>query len=738
MIKVVTKETEFAGRKLVLETGELAIQANMSVKASYGDTVVLVTVVSGKANSDTDFFPLTVNYEEKLYASGLIKSSRFVKRDGKATDEATISKRLIDHAIRPLFPNDYTDEVQVVATVLSLDDKADPLFTAMTATSAALMASDIPWEGPMVTARLGHVNDAFVLNPTMEELEKSAMDMTISFVGAEKKFLAVEAEANIFPEDKILEAFNFARNGLDPVYKLIADFAKEVNPENKKYAYASKAFSAELLADMSEFAKGKFVDLLRQDMDKLDMKDAEAELLDSVLKNFEGKYKKIDMIMAFSELEKKAIQHMILDEGKRPDGRGIKEVRPLKMKVGLLPRTHGSGLFTRGVTQVLTVATLGSPSLELFVQNMYGETTKRYIHYYNFAPFAVGEIGKFGSPGGREIGHGMLAEKALKPVIPDQKDFPYMIILVSETLSSSGSSSMASTCGSTLALMDAGVPIKDMVAGIGVGLIINDDFSKYKMLTDLAYKEDAYGFLDFKITGTKNGVTAMQADMKVKGIPMELIPDLVAQSREGRLHILAEMEKTIGTPRTSVSAYAPKLISTTIQPEKIGLLIGAGGKTIKEVQEQTKTEVFIEDDGHVVISGATDEDVKKALGLVIGITKDIDRGEVYEGTVKDILDFGALVEILPGKVGLLHVSEIAHTYVDSVKTWFKIGDVVKVKVLEVGDNGKISLSRKALEPRPEGAPDTDSHGDRNDGFDRRPQRPGQHSSGGFRTNRDRR
>jgi polyribonucleotide nucleotidyltransferase len=705
MNKYVKKETEIAGKKLVLETGELAIQANMAVKASYGDTVVLVTVVSGEANPDTDFFPLTVNYEEKLYASGLIKTSRFVKRDGRATDEAIISKRLIDHAIRPLFPKDYMDEVQVIATVLSLDDTSDPMFTAMTAVSAALHASDIPWQGPMVSARLGMRDGNFILNPSAEELEKGELDMTVSFVGAEKKFLAVEAEANVITEDKVLESLNFARDNLDSVYKLIEDFAHEVNPENHKYVYLSKAVSADLLKAISDFAHGQFIDLLKQDLDKTELKSKEAELLDSILANFEGKYKKVDMVAAFSELEKKAIQHMILDEGRRPDGRGITEIRPLSMRVGVLPRTHGSGLFTRGVTQVLTVATLGSPALELTIQNMYGEKTKRYIHYYNYPPFASGETGKMGSPGGREIGHGMLAEKALRPVIPDQKSFPYMIILVSETLSSSGSSSMAATCGSTLALMDAGVPIKDMVAGIGVGLIINDDFTKYKIMTDLAYKEDAYGFLDFKMNGTRNGVTAIQADMKVEGIPMELMPAIIAQSHEGRMFVLDQMAKVIDKPREKVSEYAPKMVSTQIPVDKIGVLIGSGGKTIKELQERTKTEIFIDDDGSVVITGSTEEGTKKAFELVTGITKDVQIGEIYDGVVKEILDFGALVEILPGKVGLMHVSEIAYTYVEDVKTWFKPGDAVRVKVIDLGENGKISLSRKALEPRPDNMPE---------------------------------
>ena len=703
MNKVISKEIVLDGKKLVLETGEIAFQTNMSVKASYGDTVVLVTVVAGEAKPDTDFFPLTVNYEEKLYASGLIKTSRFVKRDGKATDEAIINKRLIDHAIRPLFPRDYMDEVQVVATILSLADDADPEFLAMVATSAALHASDVPWEGPMTSAKVGFVKDAYVLNPSVKLMEEeSELDMMVSFAGKDRKFLAVEAEANILPEDKILGAINFAREGLVPVLDLIEEFAKEVNPEHKKYVYISKALDEQMLTDIDKIAGEKIKGLLKQDLEKTAMKEGEALVKDEVLVALEGKYKKVDMLMGFEELEKRAIQHLILDEEHRPDGRGIHDIRTITTRVGVLPRTHGSALFTRGVTQALTVATLGSPSLELFIQDMYGEKTKRYIHYYNFPPFAVGETGNMGSPKSREIGHGMLAEKALKAVIPSQKDFPYMIVVVSETLSSSGSSSMAATCGSTLSLMDAGVPIKDMVAGVGVGLMANDDFSKYKLMTDLAYKEDAFGFLDFKMTGTRTGVTAMQADMKAFGIPIELVSQILEESRVGRMKVLDEMQKTLAKPREAVSERAPKMIALDIPAEKIGMVIGSGGRTIKDIQEQTQTEVMIEENGHVVVSGVNLEMAQKAAAMIAGITKDIEVGEVYDGTVKEILDFGALVEVLPGKVGLLHVSELDYKYVENVRSYLSQGDVVKVKVIAVGEEGKFSLSKKALEPKPEG------------------------------------
>lgn len=700
MNKVIKKETEFAGRKLVLETGELALRANMAVKASYGDSVVLVTVVAGEANPDTDFFPLTVNYEEKLYASGTIKSSRFVKREGKSTDDAVIAQRAIDHAIRPLFPDDYMDEVQVVATVLSLDKDSDPEFLAMTAVSAALHASDIPWVGPMTTARVGIIDDKFVLNPDVNALhEKSKMNMMVSFVGKEKKFLAVEAGAEIIPEERVIGSIDFARDNVDPLLKLIEDFASEVNPDRKKYEYKSKALGEDILKAVAEIAEPKIDELLRKSLEKNAAKEFTNQIIDEVTTTLEGKFKKDDMIRAFDEIEKKAIRKLTLEEGKRLDGRTVKEVRPISSKVGVLPRTHGSALFVRGTTQALTVVTLGSPSLELLIQDMYGERNKRYVHYYNFPPYSTGEIGKMGAPRGREIGHGMIAEKALRPVVPTQEEFPYMILLTSEILASNGSSSMASTCGSTLALMDAGVPIKDMVAGVAMGLIISDDkFTKYQVLTDLSGEEDKGGFLDFKMTGTRTGVTAIQCDMKVKGMPMEVLYEVIKQSQEGRLFILDEMEKTIGKPKETVSKYAPKMMRLVIDPSKIGMIIGSGGKTIKEIQEQTDSEVFIEEDGTVVISAESEEQAKRAYDIVLGLSKDVEVGEIYDGTVKDLLNFGALVEILPGRVGLLHVSEIANTYVNSVKDFFKPGDKVKVKVIALGDEGKISLSKKALEP----------------------------------------
>ncbi|MFZ5424510.1 MAG: polyribonucleotide nucleotidyltransferase [Patescibacteria group bacterium] len=700
--KIIKKEIEFAGKKITLETGKLAPMSNLAVKASYGDTVMLITANSGGYNPELDFFPLMVNYNEKLYASGTIKSSRFVKRDGRSTDDAIITGRLCDHAIRPLFPSDFSDETQIVGSVMSLEEDADATFLFLNAVSATLQASTIPWNGPMLTARVGYINNDYVLNPTRHQLhDESTLDMTVSFVGKEMKFLAIEAEANVLPENVILGAIEFARNGLKPIYDLIEDFAKAVNPKHEKFGYESVALEEDLTKDVHAIAKEKVIKLMQSGLDKVEMSTKLSELFEEVYTSLEGKYKKARIEKAFYDIEKHALQQMILDQGKRPDGRAIDEVRPITVDIDVLPRVHGSGLFTRGVTQVMTIATLGSPSDEMLVQDMYGEVSKKYMHFYNFPPYASGEIGRVGGfPKNREIGHGMLAEKALKPVLPDTKDFPYTIVLVSETLSSSGSTSMAATCGSTLALMAAGVPIKDMVAGIGVGLIVNDDMSKQLIMTDLAYMEDAFGFLDFKMTGTRNGVTAIQCDMKAEGIPMDLLPKIFEQSKAGRLHVLDKMEEVIKEPRKEVSEYAPKSAMTKIDPDKIGMVIGPGGKVIKELQERTSTDISIEEDGTVVATGFSPEGVAEAIAHIDGMTKDVEVGEIYDGVVKEIVDFGAFVQILPGKDGLLHVSEISSEYVDDVRNVLSEGQEVRVKVIKTED-GKVSLSKRAIDD-PEG------------------------------------
>ncbi len=720
----IRKEINFAGKPLVLETGELAQQANLAVKLSLGETVVLATVVSGALDPSKDFFPLSVNYEEKMYASGSIKSSRFVKRDGKPTDEATVTRRLIDHAIRPLFPKDFKNEVQVAVTVLSLDPEADPEVAAMLATSAALHASNIPWAGPMTSTKVGMINGEYVMNPTNKQLhDETELDMMVSFVGNDQKFLAIECEANNLPENKILGAIEFARNNVKPVLELFNDFSKEVNPKNTKFEYDSQKADEELVKTVKADIEEKLIKLVENFKSKAEYTAGRAELVKTLVDRHGEKYEKHVLEAILFDIEKKIVQKNVLSEARRVDRRGLEELRKISCEVSVLPRTHGSAIFNRGITQALTTATLGNPSAELLVQDMYGERSKRYLHYYNFPPFSTGEVGRFGGAGGREIGHGMLAEKALRPVIPTQDEFPYMIVLNTEILSSDGSTSMAATCGSTLALMDAGVPIKKMVAGISVGLVADEENSKYVLMTDIVGMEDFTGHMDFKIAGTDSGITAIQLDMKVKGIPMEILPKVFEQSKEARLQILEVMKATIGQPKSTLSKYAPKMMTIKVQPDQVGMIIGSGGKTIKEIQERTGTELGIEDDGTVFISGVSSEGVEEAYRIVEGMTKEVARGEIYEGKVDGITDFGAFIEILPGRTGLLHLSEIAQGYVKNVEDHLQIGDIVKVKVIDTSRDGKISLSMKALLPNAEAdgeersrgrRPDRDSRGGRDD------------------------
>jgi len=699
MNNIVRKEIEFAGRKLVLETGELAMRAPIAVKATYGDTVVLVTITHAPSAGDIDFLDLRVEYQEKFYASGSINSSRFIKREGKPTDDAVISRRVIDHAFRPLFPKDFNLSVQIAATVLSLDEDADAEFLTMVATSAALFASELPAAGPVVTARVGLIHNNYVLCPSRSDLhEVSDMEMMVSFVGDDKRFLAVEAGLKVLPEEKVLGAINYARDGLDPIMNLIKEFALAVNPEKKVISYKPKEYNQTLVDALKANYKEQLTSLIKSSLDKLERDAKLVALKKQAVDAYGEEYGASTVMEVLGKYEKEAIRSLALQDNKRLDGRNLTEVRPITTKVDVLPRTHGSGLFTRGTTQALTIATLGSPSSELMQQDMYGERTKRFMHFYNFPPYSTGEIGRFGTPGGREIGHGMIAEKALRAVMPSQEEFPYTVILTSEILSSNGSSSMAASCGATLALMSAGVPIKDMVGGVAMGLIVEDEstFDNFRVLTDLSGEEDFAGYLDFKMTGTREGVTAIQCDMKVKGLPMNVLDEVIIQSRAGRLHVLDEMSKTITTPNSSLSKYAPRMSRIKIDPDKIGTLIGSGGKTIKEIQDTTQTEIHIEDDGTVIISGKSEELMSKALAWVDGLTRDVKPGEIYDGKVVDLLDFGALTEILPGKVGLLHISELSNEYVSNIRDVIRVGDLVRVKVLRVEDNGKIALSKKAV------------------------------------------
>jgi len=583
--------------------------------------------------------------------------------------------------------------------VLSHDGVNNPDVLSMIAVSAVLTASDVPFGGPFGTVRVGMVNGEFVVNPSLSDKH---LELDMIFSGFKDRVLAIEAGAKIVSEDKIFKAMEFGLSQVTPIISLIEEFSREVG--KTKITYKSKALDEKLVTEVKKLVLDDVKKAITSTFtDRVDITIAMEE---KVFKGLEGKFTKSDMKRALFEVEKEATRHLIIDEGKRPDGRRLDELRDISCKVGVLPRTHGSGLFIRGLTQSLTVATLGSGSLEQLIQNMFGEETKRYIHHYNGPAFSLGEIGQIGSTGRREIGHGALAEKALLPVIPERDKFPYTIRLVSEILSQQGSSSMAATCGSTLALMDAGVPIKAPVAGIAVGLMTDKSESKYIVLTDIANFEDFYGFMDFKMAGTKEGVTAIQMDIKLAGIPISIFSEILERSKTARLEVLGILEKEIASPRSEISKHAPKIVQITIKKDQIGLIIGSGGKTIREIMEKSGAVVDVDENEHVGIVSISAKDIEalnKAKEIVEAMVKEVKPGEIYDGTITRVVDFGAFVEILPGKEGLLHVSEMSHEFVSHPSAIVHEGDKVRVKVLEVGMDGKTSLSIKALTEAPAGS-----------------------------------
>ncbi len=695
MSNITRHETSFLGKKLVLESGELAVMATNAVKLTYGETTVLATVVVGEADSSVDFFDLRVHYDPKMYAGGLIKSSKYVKRDGRPTDDAVIIRRMIDHAIRPLFPKDFALAVQVIVTVLSLDSEADAEFASLIATSAVLTSSKVPFAGPMTSIRMALKNNESVFNPIRSEFDHLDLNMLVSFSGMDRKFLAIEGEAEIVSDERLILLLQEAQEVCFDLATFIDQFSKKLNPTSEKIVYTPNVIPSDIYEEIKENYYEKLKTLFEEGRDKTSLSQLKEVLKNEAIKHFEEKFSSSQVSQVFESLEKKILQHLILDEGKRPDGRSVTEIRPLSSKVSYLPKVHGSALFTRGVTQALSVVTLGSIERALITEDMYGEAEKTFMHFYSFPPYCSGEIGKTGGAGGREIGHGMLAEKGIKAVMPDSSIFPYTVMVNTEITSSSGSTSMASACASCLALMDAGVPIKDIVAGIGVGLVTNDDFTKYQIITDIAYMEDAGGFMDFKLVGTKDGVTSIQCDIKLNGVPMELMPEIIRQSRKARLEVIEHMSSTLSAPRTEISENAPRFEIVDINPDKIGIVVGSGGKTIKEIQSKTNSIVAIEDSGRIVISGFDLEGLRNAKNWIIGLTKDVKVGEIYTGKIVKIVDFGAFMEILPGKEGLLHVSEISNEFVKDVRSVLKEGDEFEVKVIST-ENGKISLSKKAL------------------------------------------
>ena len=692
---------ELAGRELTIETGKMAELANGSVLVRYGETTVMVNVTASKEPRDgIDFFPLSVDFEEKLYSVGKIPGS-FTKREGKPSDKAILTSRAIDRPLRPLFPKDFRNDVCVVATVLSVEPDNSPEVCAMIGASAALSISDIPFEGPTAAVNVGYVDDKIVINPTLEQREKSRLKLTVA--GTKEKIAMIEAGADEIPDDTMLQAIKEAHVEIKKVCDFISKMKEEIGKE--KFEYKSFAVDASVFEEVSaNFKERMYKDVLAVDKE---VRDANMDkLTEDIVAYFTEKYgeeetaeKMYDISTSIHDLEKKCVREMIYNEHKRPDGRKIDEIRPLSCEIDLIPRVHGSAMFTRGQTQVLSIATLGMASEEQILDGIDEETGKRYMHQYNFPSYSVGEARPSRGPGRREVGHGALAEKALVPVIPSVEEFPYSIRVVSEVLSSNGSTSQASICGSTLALMAAGVPIKRPVAGISTGLVTDPNGSdNYVMLTDIQGIEDFFGDMDFKVGGTEKGITAIQVDIKVDGLTYDIIEEAFARTRKARQYILDEvMLKQIAKPRTEVSKYAPKITNTVIKVDKIKDVIGPGGKMINKIIDETGVKIDIEEDGKVFIYSQDEENSKKALKMVEDIAKDIEVGQVYEGTVARIMNFGAFIELGGGKEGLLHISKISKERIKNIEDVLKVGDVVKVKVIEIDDQGRINLSKKALE-----------------------------------------
>lgn len=692
-----TYSMELAGRTLTIETGKLAGLANGNVLVRYGDTVVMVNVVASKEPREgIDFFPLSVDYEEKMYAAGKIPGG-FTRREGKAADKAILVSRAIDRPIRPLFPKDFRNDVVVTATVLSVEIDNSPEVCAMIGTSAALSISDIPFGGPTAAVKVGYVDGEFVINPNLEQRKKSELDLLVA--GTMDKIAMIEAGAKELPDDKMLEAIKAGHVEIKKVCEFISKIKAEIGKEKFEY----KSFEVD--HDIYEEIETNFYDRMYKDVQAQEKEERDRnieKLSEDVTAYFVEKYGeeraeeiKTDIADSLYKLEKKSVRAMILNEHKRPDGRQIDEIRPLSCEVGILPRTHGSAVFTRGQTQVMSIATLGMTSDEQILDGLDEEETKRYIHQYNFPGYSVGEAKPVRGPGRREIGHGALAERALVPVIPSAEEFPYTIRVVSEVLSSNGSTSQASICGSTLALMDAGVPIKNPVAGISTGLVTDSENpDNYIMLTDIQGLEDFFGDMDFKVGGTKNGITAIQVDIKVDGLSYQIIEEAFARTRKARQYILDEiMLKQIEKPREEVSKYAPKILTMHIKTDKIKDVIGTGGKVINKIIEDTGVKIDISEDGNVVVYSIDKEQAEKAMDMIEKIVREIEVGEYYDGIVTKIMPFGAFIDLGGGKEGLLHISKISKERVEKVEDVLSVGDRIIVKVLDIDNQGKISLKK---------------------------------------------
>ncbi len=690
MLETQSVETTIAGRTLKLETGAFAQQANAAVTVRYGDTMVLVTAVYSKeVKEGIDFLPLTVDYEERMYAAGKIPGG-FIRREGRPSEAAILACRLTDRSIRPLISKKWHQETQVIATVLSADLENDADLLGLIGSSSALTNSAIPFEGPIGAVRVGYINDQYVLNPTMTELTKSKLDLTVS--SSRTKIVMIEAGARILSEDIMLGAIEFAHKANQEIIDLQEKFQKMVGKEK-----APLAVPTTVKADVLSSSKHKLAERMNSAimLTKAEREAAFADITSDLVEELGETYTEDEIVAAFDAGVKAQLRSNILDKGIRAGGRKILEIRPINCQVGLLPRAHGSAMFTRGATQVLNVTTLGSMKQEQVLDGLTIEGTRRFMHHYNMPPYSTGEVKRSGNPGRREIGHGALAERALLPVVPVDESFPYTIRLVSEALSSSGSTSMASVCSGSMSLMDAGVPIKAAVAGIAMGLI-TDDTGRYAVLTDIEGLEDFFGDMDFKVAGTREGITAIQMDTKLTGLTMQIVNDTIRQAKDARFFIMDLMDKAISAPRSEVSKYAPRMYKIQIEAGKIGAVIGGGGKTIRSIIAETKTTIDITDDGTVTIGALDVESAQKAIRIIEGLTKDIEPGTVYTGKVTRVFDFGAMVEVLPGKEGLVHISELAEFRVAKVEDVVHVGDEIKVKVIGVDNLGRINLSRKAL------------------------------------------
>ena len=683
---------EIAGRKLSIETGRLANQAGGSVLLTYGETTILVAATAaGTPREGVDFLPLTVDYEERSYAAGKIPGS-FFRREGRPSQEATLTARLTDRCLRPLFPKNFHNEIQVIVTVLSADQENDPDLLSIIGSSCALGLSNIPFDGPVSATRIGYIGDSIVVNPTFEDLKESKLDLVVA--GTEESVVMVESGSDEISEEIILDAVRVGQENNREIISLQKEIIQIAAKEKMDIA-GQGAINTDLMDSMKAYLGGRISDTVFTGTEKGERDGDLDNLKDEVRVNFAEEYDSEEISSIFESLVKKEVRSRILDKGERTDGRGLTEIRSITCDTSLIPRVHGSGLFNRGQTQIMTVLTLGSMADQQKLDTISPAESKRFMHHYNFPPYSVGEVRRVGNPGRREIGHGALAERAIAPVIPDAEEFPYTIRLVSEAFGSNGSTSMGSVCGSTLALMDAGVPIKAPVAGVAMGLVMDED-GKYAILTDIQGVEDFLGDMDFKVAGTANGVNALQMDIKIKGITPKVMEEALNQAKQARFVVLEKIQNTLDGPRADLSPHAPRMIRLTIPVDKIGTVIGPGGKTIRSIIEDTKASIDVENDGTVIV-GSTDADAaNKAIARIEDLTREVEIGGIYTGKVTRIMTFGAFVEVLPGKDALVHISELSEERVQSVEDVLEVGEEVTVLVTEKDPMGRLNASRKAL------------------------------------------